>query len=126
MTIEEDILNEVQQSLGRCAVHGTFFDRFTQHFKAAKGPLPPFQGRQQKFLKEDLAKLVMCAGDPDFATRPGAVSLNVPPQLSKFWIDALMSTVREFDDKFTPELERKWRMVLTRGLASSGRIKLPA
>lgn len=126
MTIEDDILHDVQQSLGRCAIHGTFFDRFCSNFKAANVSVPPFMGRQQKFLKEDLAKLVMCAGDANYATRPGAVALHVPPQLSKFWIDALMVTVREFDDKFTPELERKWRMVLQRGLASSGKIKLPA
>jgi hypothetical protein len=126
MTIEEDILHDVQQSFGRCAIHGTFFDRFCTNYKTANVPLPSFFGRQQKFLKEDLAKLVMCAGDADFASRPGAVALNVPPQLSKFWIEALMMTVREFDEKFTPELERKWRTVLQRGLASSGKIKLPA
>jgi hypothetical protein len=123
MTIDEDILHEVQQSLGRCAHHRCFFDRFESHFKAGQRPLG---GRQQKLLKDDLAKLLMCARDPDFASRPGAVALDVPPQLSRFWIDALMTTVREFDDKFTPELERKWRTVLLLGLSSSGKIKLPA
>jgi hypothetical protein len=126
MTIEDDILHDVQQSLGRCAIHGTFYDRFCSNFKAANVPIPAFFGRQQKFLKEDLAKLVMCAGDAEFASRAGATSLNIPPQLSKFWIDALLVTVREFDEKFTPELERKWRMVLQKALASSGKIKLPA
>jgi hypothetical protein len=123
MTIDEDILHEVQQSLGRCANHSSFFDRFGSNFKAGQSP---FGGRPSKLLKDDLTRLVMCARDPDFASRPGAVALNVPPQLSRFWIDALMTTVREFDDKFTPELERKWRTVLLLGLASSGKIKLPA
>jgi hypothetical protein len=126
MTIDEDILHDVQLSLSRCTIHSSFFDRFCSNFKAANVPLPPFIGRQQKLLKEDLTILVMCAGDADFALRPGAAALNVPPQLSKFWIDTLMVTVREFDDKFTPELERKWRTVLQRSLASSGKIKLPA
>jgi hypothetical protein len=123
MTIDEDILHEVQQSLGRCANHRGFFDRFDSNFKAGQR-LPG--GRQQKLLKDDLIRLLMCARNPDFATRPGAVALEVPPQLSRYWIDALMTTVREFDDKFTPELERKWRTVLLLGLSSSGKIKLPA
>jgi hypothetical protein len=126
MSIDEGILQEVQQSFGRCANHSGFFDRLGTNFKAGPSPLPPFAGRQQKLLKEDLTRLLMCARDPAFATRPGAVALNVPPQLSRIWIEALMTTVREFDDKFTPELERKWRTVLLQGLASTGRIKLPA
>jgi hypothetical protein len=50
----------------------------------------------------------------------------VAPPLAKFWIDALMTTVRDFDDKFTPELERKWRIVLKKSMASMRRINVSA
>ncbi|WP_141733599.1 hypothetical protein [Oligoflexus tunisiensis] len=126
MTVEDDIVHEVQQSLSRCTIHGKFFDRFCANFKAAHIPIPPLAGRQQKFLKEDLARLVMCAGDANLAHQGGIGQLNVPPQLSKFWIDALLATVRECDEKFTPELERKWRIVLTKGMAAAGKARLPA
>jgi hypothetical protein len=126
MTIEDDIVHEVQQSLSRCAMHGKFFDRCCAHFKAARLPLPSPAGRQQHFLKEELARLILCAADTPATERVGTGALNVPPQLSKFWIDALLATVRECDEKFTPELERKWRLVLTKGMAATGRVKFPA
>jgi hypothetical protein len=125
MTIEEDILHEVQQSFGRCAIHGGFFDRFRTHYKAS-APLPPGLGRQPGLLKEDLVQLLCSAEDPHRIPRSGAMACRIPPQLSRFWIDALMMTVREYDEKFSPELERKWRAVLQKSLAASGSFKLPA
>jgi hypothetical protein len=125
MTIEEDILHEVQQSFGRCAIHGGFFDRFRTHYKAA-APLPPFLGRQPGLVKEDLVQLLLNAEDPNRSSRQGAIARQIPPQLSRFWIEALMMTVREYDEKFTPDLERKWRSVLQRSLAAPGSLKFPA
>lgn len=126
MSIESDIVHEVNQSLGRCYQHGAFLDKFCSNFKAANVAIPPFVGRQARLLKEDLTRLVMSAD----GSRSGAVAnphhLNVHPQLSKYWIDALIATVRECDDKFTPELERKWRIVLHEGIQSMGRVRLPA
>jgi len=124
MTIDEDLLHEVSQSLNRCFQHGPFFDKLCSNFKAANVPVPPFLGRQPKLLREDLTRLLMSTALTQGAIEPPR--LNVAPQLAKFWIDALMATVRDFDDKFTPELERKWRIVLNKSMASTSRFKLPA
>ncbi len=126
MTIEDDILHEVHQSLDRCGQHGAFFDKLGSNFKAAGVPAPTMMGQKYKWAKEDLVRLVMLAAGHQPEARAGAAHMSVPPQLYKFWIDGLMATVREFDEKFSPELERKWRLVLHKSLPPVSRFKLPA
>jgi hypothetical protein len=124
MIKDEDILHEVNQSLNRCFQHGSFFDKLCSNLKIANVPAPAFLGHQPKLLKEDLVRLLMSTAEIETATEPSR--LNVAPPLAKFWIDALMTTVRDFDDKFTPELERKWRIVLKKSMASMRRINVSA
>lgn len=135
MSLDKDIVNEVNQSLGRCYLHGAFMDKFYNNFKAANPAIPPFfvktdMNKQYKLLKEGLTYLIMSAGGSKFAgteidklgIRHDTSHLNVNPSLYKYWVDALMKTVRDFDDKFSPELERKWRMVLQEGIQSMTRV----
>lgn len=124
MIIDEDILHEVNQSLDRCFQHGSFFNKLCSNFKTANVPVPAFLGQNPKLLKEDLVRLLMSTNQIPTATEPSR--LTVAPQLAKFWIDALLKAVRDFDDKFTPELERKWRIVLNKVVTSMSRIKIPA
>lgn len=42
--------------------------------------------------------------------------LNVKPKLYRCWMDALMKTVQECDEKFTADLAKKWRTILQAGI----------
>ncbi|MCA8883181.1 MAG: globin, partial [Rhodobacteraceae bacterium] len=35
--------------------------------------------------------------------------LNIEPHLYDFWLNALIETAREFDDKWNPTIEHAWR-----------------
>lgn len=129
MTIDKSIVNEVNQSLGRCFLRSGFMDKFYTNFKASHPSIPSFfvktdMSKQHKLLKEGITFLLMSAGGSGFAqnemkklgVRHDTAHLNVKPELYRFWIDALMKTVREFDQNFTPELDKKWRTILEIGI----------
>jgi hemoglobin-like flavoprotein len=129
MAIEKTTVNEVNQSLGRCFLHSGFMDKFYANFKASHPSIPPFfvktnMATQHKLLKEGITFLLMSAGGSGFAqtemkklgVRHDTAHLNVKPELYRYWIDSLMKTVLEFDQDFTPELDKKWRMILQAGI----------
>ncbi|MEH6649507.1 MAG: globin [Motiliproteus sp.] len=41
---------------------------------------------------------------------------GIPPQLYDFWLDSLLSTVRNYDHAFNTELEQAWRDALRPGI----------
>jgi hemoglobin-like flavoprotein len=104
-------------------------DKFYANFKASHPSIPPFfvktdMSKQHKLLKEGITFLLMSAGGSGFAqnemkklgVRHDTDHLNVKPELYRFWIDSLMKTVKEFDQNYTPELDKKWRTILETGI----------
>lgn len=41
---------------------------------------------------------------------------NIEPDLYDLWLEALIDTVREFDNEFDAEIERAWRSVMSYGI----------
>jgi len=129
MAIDKAHVNEVNQSLGRCFLHSGFLDKFYANFKASHHAIPAYflktdMSQQHKLLKEGITFLLMSAGGSSFARnemvklgmRHDVDHLNVKPELYRFWLDALMKTVKEYDEKFTADLEKKWRTILQAGI----------
>lgn len=129
MSIDKSVVNEVNQSLGRCYLHSGFLEKFYANFKASHPSIPPFfvktnMVQQHKLLKEGITFLLMSAGGSSFAKtemnklgeRHDPSHLNVKPELYRYWIESLMKTVKEFDEGFTPDLEKKWRLILQAGI----------
>ena len=42
--------------------------------------------------------------------------LNIEPDLYDLWLEALIDTVREFDNEFDEEIENAWRSVMRYGI----------
>lgn len=129
MTVDKTLVHEVNQSLGRCILHSGFMEKFYTNFKASHPSIPPFfvktnMATQHKLLKEGITFLLMSAGGSAFAqtemkklgVRHDPSHLNVKPELYRYWVEALMKTVKEFDQNFTAELDKKWRTVLQVGI----------
>lgn len=129
MAIDKAIVNELNQSLGRCFLISGFMDKFYVNFKASHSSIVPFftktdMSKQHKLLKEGLTFLLMSAGGSSFAqneitklgVRHDVNHLKVKPELYRYWVDALIKTVKEFDQSCTPDLEKKWRTVLQAGI----------
>lgn len=51
------------------------------------------------------------------AMRHSAKERDVAPEYYDTWLDSLISTVREFDPDFNPEIDLSWRIVLAPGIA---------
>lgn len=46
----------------------------------------------------------------------GRRGVNVPSHLYSVWLECLLITVQEFDSRFTPEVEKAWRAVFSKGI----------
>ena len=42
--------------------------------------------------------------------------MNIGPHLYDLWLSALVSTVAEYDDQFSQQVEEAWRHVLAPGI----------
>ncbi|MBZ0269306.1 globin [bacterium] len=119
-----------ENSLRRCNARAGFLDRFYVEFLASSPSVrKKFEGteftRQKRALRDSLRLMARAAGDPergpehylrDLAARHSRADLDVGSALYDFWLDALQSTVREFDPEYDPEVERAWEEVMSVGI----------
>jgi hemoglobin-like flavoprotein len=104
-------------------------EKFYANFKASHPSIPPFfvktnMAMQHKLLKEGITFLLMSPGGSSFGqtemkklvVRHDPSHLNVKSELYRYWVEALMKTVKEFDQSFAVELDKKWRTALQLGI----------
>ena len=116
-------------SLERCESQEGFYDYFYKHFISSSEEVSKLFSntdfnKQKKMLRKSLILLPLAAvGDntaKDFlhtvAIRHSKVDLDVKPELYQHWLESLMITVKEFDDKFDKEVDEAWRSVLAIGI----------
>lgn len=79
--------------------------------------------RQQAMLKKAFYHLLTfyVSSHADYYLHQVAVlhsraHLDVRPELYDLWLDALIDTVRHFDDRFSADVELAWRLVMTPGI----------
>lgn len=119
--------DHVRQSYGRCIAQLGFFDRFYELFLASSDRIPEmFKNtdfvKQKDLLKEGIALVVMFAKNETsplvkgklqhIGTRHSRGDLNITEDMYPLWIESLIHTIREYDGKFTPQLEEEWRQVM--------------
>ena len=129
----KDYLEFFTASLGRVA--GTEEDEhdfLTRFYEIFTGTSPEIAARfahtdmdrQKRMLGRSLEE--MMAFSRELAATEGLrrVALShsrrerdIPPVLYDLWLDSLVATVREFDPRFTDEIELAWRVVLAPGIA---------
>lgn len=98
-----------------------FFARFYANFLRQSPLIAPMFARrdmakQRRLLRAGISFLLQYAQGNDYAAlRVGDLAAshsrnrhNINPNMYPLWIDALMMTVQEFDEQFTPDLRNKW------------------
>ncbi len=121
--------SDVSQSYGRCCVNPKFFDRFYDIFlKSHPAIAPMFQntnfGKQKALLRSGLSMMLMHTDGKPFGTQAmdrigeshGKKKMNIDPSLYQYWIDSLVTAVKECDPEFNQALEASWRKVLRNGV----------
>ena len=117
-------------SYQRCCDTPEFFEAFYRNFFTACPEAAPrfahtdFE-RQHKLLRHALGLLLLFPKQPEndhsllarVAERHSQRDLNVPPALYAPFVDSLITTVRQFDPAFTPEVEAAWRRTVEKGVA---------
>ncbi len=115
----------------RCVVsdQDVFFKRFYELFTAADPDVSRVfaetdMERQVSLLQESLLYMIHFANSKDasirlqrIANHHGSKEMNVPRRLFDLWLDCLVSTVREHDTQFEPQVAVAWRVFLAPGIA---------
>jgi hemoglobin-like flavoprotein len=124
---EIEVFND---SLERCLRGGDFFQRFYEIFLASSPEVrEKFAGtdfrKQRRMLQTAFYMLVeyIALGWPEcqaylerIAVAHGKHGRDIAPHMYDLWLDCLLRTVRERDDKYTPEVEGAWRFMMGAGI----------
>ena len=116
-----------QQSYSRCLRSPDFLPRFYEHLLASDPAIPPMFAetqfpRQYRLLQHALGLLLSYGNRPDemllerLAAKHSAKSIDVQPTMYPLFVDSLVATIREFDDRCDAEVERAWREALRPGI----------
>lgn len=128
--MHESSVERYRESLRRCNARDGFLDRFYVEFLASSPAVRrKFENteftRQKRALGASLELMGRAASDRergpehylrDLAERHGRSDLDVGSAFYDFWLDALLSTVREFDPEYGPDVERAWEDVMSFGI----------
>ena len=122
-------VQDVQASFGRCGLNPDFLDAFYKNFLATSPEISTlFKNtdfkKQKKMLQMSLNMLLtysMGTGVVDgymqqLSEKHSRRELNIDPRHYSSWLNSLMKTVKQYDAKFTPELEQAWRASLNKGI----------
>jgi len=124
-----DQLKLVEESYARCCespgfldtfYKHLFLDTFYQHLLESSPAIPPMFSqtdfeRQHKVLQHGLGILLIYAKrkNPALLQRiaggHGRKDVNVDPSLYAFFVESLVTAVREHDSKASPDIEDAWR-----------------
>lgn len=119
----------VRESYGRCLLVPGFLDLFYERF-LDKSPLinemfkHTDMKRQKKVLRTGISNMISFAQDKPtgkIAIEKLSVShnrknLDVNPNMYRFWLIALLETLKATDPKWTNDLKYAWRDVVSKGV----------
>ncbi len=122
-------LAEVKESYSRCCVNPKFFDVFYANFLASHPTIAPMfakteMSKQKSLLRQGLTMMFMHLGGNGVGTtgidRIGEShskkKMNIDPNLYDYWINSLVKSAQECDEKWIPALEAEWRKTLRTGV----------
>ncbi len=110
------------ESFERCMAIARFFDVFYERFLASSPAVAvrfahTDARRQRRAVRASLYLIMTCCvrAEPDFsalealARRHGRGQLDISPELYPLFLESLIASVRECDERFSPAVERVWR-----------------
>ena len=128
--MDKAILKTFDDSLQRCNANPAFLDRFYDTFLASS---PRVRERfthtdfvhQKRALRASLQAMLLAAEDKttgperylkDIAKRHSRNELDVGSELYDLWLDSLLTSVKECDPAFRPEVGEAWEKVMMIGI----------
>lgn len=122
-----DQLTTAQESYARCCDLPGFFEAFYQHLLGSSPEIPPMFAktnfeRQHKLLQHGIGVLFIYAkrNNPALlervAVRHSRKDVDVDPSLYPCFVESLIKALREYDPKFSPEVEEAWRVAMEPGI----------
>lgn len=122
-------LQDVKESYSRCCVNPKFFDTFYNNFLASHPTIAPMfaktdMAKQKTLLRQGVSMMFMhlagngvgTVGIDRIGESHSKKKMNIDPGLYDFWINSLVKTARECDEKMTPQLEAEWKKTLRAGV----------
>jgi hemoglobin-like flavoprotein len=119
--------DDLQASYGRCLREKNFIARFYELFLASHPAIPPmfantdFQ-QQQMALRRGISVAISHAAGSGLVTRTVNQMADVhgrsgrtpvPPHLYGFWLESLITAIRETDPQVSETLLKRWRDAMT-------------
>ncbi|GAA5443002.1 hypothetical protein Misp06_01178 [Microbulbifer sp. NBRC 101763] len=117
----------VFQSYGRCCNNEQFFVDFYDRFMGSSADIRNLFANtdmkaQRHLLRNGIMQLVLYSrGMSDTKLRALGKShdrdgYNIRPEWYRLWLDALIATLRQHDNDFSPEVEAAWNRAITPGI----------
>lgn len=119
--------DDVMQSFGRCCSNEYFFEDFYIRFSRASDEVQELfkntnMAEQRKLVRHGLMWMILYArGAADSKLKQLGVThstrgFGITPKMYELWVNALIRTLRQHDEAFSPQLERSWREALAPGI----------
>lgn len=126
--VASSTLELAQASYARCLEAPNFFRSFYTRFLASDPAIPPYFthtrfDRQDRLLQHGISLLLIYARRPDPSLlqrvhdQHGPGGRNIPARLYPPFVEAFISTVREYDPMCDTTVEAAWRAALAPGAA---------
>jgi len=125
----KEIFNDSYRRLLESGAYShVFLDDFYRRFMASS---PEVAGKfkntnmdnQKQMLKASLYQMLMFLSEmrsneymENIAAKHNRRGLDIRPGLYDLWLECLISSVREHDPRFTPDVELAWRLTMAPGI----------
>lgn len=123
-----DTYSDLHQSYGRCNANGPFIERFydiflDSHPDVRRAFAATDFDRQRRLLRRTLTSAIMYAAGSESVERDITTMAEVhsrkgkapvQPHLYSYWLESLITAIKEFDPECDFKLERRWRTALTK------------
>lgn len=120
-----------EESLGRCNAKTGFLDRFYEIFLASSPKVKEKFAqtdfvRQRRALRASIDAMLLAATDGDkgpdkylgeLAERHSSRQLDIGAEMYDLWLDSLLSAVKEYDPKYSPEIHDAWEKIMMVGIS---------
>ncbi len=128
--MEPKVLETFDRSLARCDSREGFLERFYERFfemspKVAEKFANTDFVRQKRALRASFHMMLVVAGDPDEGPRLYMRELarthskahhDIGAEFYDYWLNALLATVREYDEQWDHDVENAWEQVMSIGI----------
>ncbi len=124
------ILETFDRSLARCDRREGFLDRFYERFfemspKIAEKFASTDFVHQKRALRASFHMMLVAAGDPNekpdlymrqLARTHSKAHYDIGAEFYDYWLNALLATVREYDEQWDHDVENAWEQVMSIGI----------